>query len=738
MDDLDRLTPEELLVVFKLVRLVGHLPGVYYLISFDERTLLDVLQRSELVGNSEPRAREFLEKIVQVRLDLPAFRERDADLLVDRSLAAVLASNSLTLTPGEQQRLSEAYYRHLQARLRTPRAIKRFFGQVDATLGQLTGNVDIVDFLLVTFLRTSEPRAYQLLWQHRAELTGTSVDLPSRPDEQPEQLIDRWRTRLQDAGVAEQHLDSVIGLMGMLFAPLRQALGYGANTQAIALRRGIGSIDYFDRYMVFGIPDDDLPEHTFDTALQQLADGTPGTEADELLLRLRDDTQRITRRIQYKRAAGTPLPVAALLKAAARQYGHLAATPQGAQHHRIAALNEPEQNAIELTTPDQHSIHLTRQQPSTHNPSPRPRHHRPTTAPAYNPTTQHQTDQPRPAHHPLIRKTAPGHGRTAEAGHGVGVTVPTVEAGPEVGVLLAQEAMGFVCRIRSAGNFWRRIRRVPGWLPFGLQPREQGASAVGVGSNEDPVGRDEVRVRVCLGGDRPAHEDLAVVRAGDAGENPQRCFQWDRAVVAHLKGDGQAGRSRCCAGTAHEFVQEHGAHAAVAVAGRPFVGDAERAVTHQAVDGGRHLYGRGQRASGPGHWAVDTCPCGELVHLGDLRPRPLSARQLAGDGADAVRHTVEGVRGGGGADGGFHQGAQFVAEVGDRRLRVFQFLFLGCRSRGVGGSASGRRVGEGSVHRVSRWGGLVGCGPGAVSHRPGRRPASGASPAARSAGPPSR
>ncbi|MFD4814546.1 hypothetical protein ACFWNS_38910, partial [Streptomyces sp. NPDC058418] len=179
------------------------------------------------------------------------------------------------------------------------------------------------------FLRTSEPRAYQVLWHHRAELTGTSVDLPSRRDERPEQRIDRWRTGLQDAGVAEQHLDGVIGLMGMLFAPLRQALGYGANTQAIALRRGIGSIDYFDRYMVFGIPDDDLPEHTFDTALQQLADGTPGTEADELLLRLRDDTQRITRRIQYKRAAGTPLPAAALLKAAARQYGHLTATPQG-------------------------------------------------------------------------------------------------------------------------------------------------------------------------------------------------------------------------------------------------------------------------------------------------------------------------------------------------------------------------------------------------------------------------
>ncbi|MFJ3861489.1 P-loop NTPase fold protein [Streptomyces sp. NPDC090085] len=285
---------------------------------------------SQLVGNSEPRARDFLEKIIQVRLDLPAFRERDADVLVNRSLAAVLASHNLTLSASEQERLSEAYYRYLQIRLRTPRAIKRFFGQVDATLGQLTGNVDIVDFLIVTFLRTSEPRAYQLLWQHRAELTGTSMDLPSRRDERPEHGIDCWRTRLQGAGVAEQHLDGVIGLMSMLFAPVRQALGHGINFHAIARRRGIGSIDYFDRYMVFGVPDDDLPEHTFDTALQQLAAGTPGTEADELLLRLRDDTQRITRRIGYKRAAGAPLPAAALLKAAAPHYGHLTAAPQGA------------------------------------------------------------------------------------------------------------------------------------------------------------------------------------------------------------------------------------------------------------------------------------------------------------------------------------------------------------------------------------------------------------------------
>jgi len=330
MDDLDRLTPNELLLVFKLVRLVGHLPNVYYLISFDEQTLLDVLQRSDLVGSSsEPRAREFLEKIIQVRLDLPAFRERDAAAMSTRALNAVLDSHGLSMTPGEEQRFSEAYFRHLQDRLQTPRAVKRYFGQADATLGSLTGNVDLVDFLIVTFLRTNEPGVYRLLRQRRAELTGTHIArVGQRSAQQPGAGAERWRERLREAGVAAQHIEGVLRLLAQLFPSVQQDLGMPSDAKGAAQRRGIGSSDYFDRYMVFGVPDDDLPEATFDEALTQLAAGAPGTEADELLLRLRQDTHRITRRIQQRRDTGTHLPAVALLKAIADAYGQTTAEPE--------------------------------------------------------------------------------------------------------------------------------------------------------------------------------------------------------------------------------------------------------------------------------------------------------------------------------------------------------------------------------------------------------------------------
>ncbi len=71
LDDLDRLAPDELLYTFKLVRLLGRLPNVYYLLAYDEATLTDLLEATDLVGKGSGRAQQYLEKIIQVRLEIP-------------------------------------------------------------------------------------------------------------------------------------------------------------------------------------------------------------------------------------------------------------------------------------------------------------------------------------------------------------------------------------------------------------------------------------------------------------------------------------------------------------------------------------------------------------------------------------------------------------------------------------------------------------------------------------------
>ncbi|MFC6063293.1 hypothetical protein [Streptomyces ochraceiscleroticus] len=158
----------------KILAIVRDFDGPVQVRAVGERLGLDTSVRGKLEPLRAKMTKLADRKIIQVRLDLPVFRERDAAAMSIRALNALLDSHGLSMKPGEQQRFSEAYFRHLQDRLKTPRAIKRYFGQADATLGSLVHNVDLVDFLLVTFLRTSEPGVYRMLARHRAELTGTS------------------------------------------------------------------------------------------------------------------------------------------------------------------------------------------------------------------------------------------------------------------------------------------------------------------------------------------------------------------------------------------------------------------------------------------------------------------------------------------------------------------------------------------------------------------------------------
>ena len=65
LDDLDRLTADEVRDVFRLVRLTANFPKIIYVLAFDRRQVEKALEQDGLAG------REYLEKIVQLVRDLP-------------------------------------------------------------------------------------------------------------------------------------------------------------------------------------------------------------------------------------------------------------------------------------------------------------------------------------------------------------------------------------------------------------------------------------------------------------------------------------------------------------------------------------------------------------------------------------------------------------------------------------------------------------------------------------------
>jgi hypothetical protein len=322
IDDLDRLEPAELLLTFKLVRLLGRLPHVYYLLSYDEATLESVLGRTELVGAERGRARDYLEKMVQVRLDVPPLLSRQRAVLVQQALDAVLARHSVELDETETVRLQQMWAHSLEPYMTQPRAVKKLFAQLDALWPEVAGEVNFVDFLGMTFLRTFERSAFDLVVDSRDELVGAlSLSSTGRDKENLREQWQRWLGSLGDAGV--RHPEAVAILLSEMFLPLRSArenMNYGSHySEDIARRKGVGSDEFFDRYTQLGNPPGDISEALVARAIDELVEDTDGSAVTELEELLATDANPVVRKLSRLADAGA-LPAAPTLRLLGEHY----------------------------------------------------------------------------------------------------------------------------------------------------------------------------------------------------------------------------------------------------------------------------------------------------------------------------------------------------------------------------------------------------------------------------------
>lgn len=283
LDDLDRLTADELLQVFKLVRLAGRLPYVYYLLSYDEHTLVDLLSHTDLVSTGdERRGLDYLEKIVQVRIDMPLLRPFEVDRVVASAITHLARKHKIRLDSHELQEIITRFDDLLSKRLRSPRAIKRVFGQVDAFLGAVGAEVDYGDYLVVTWLRTMEPGVYLLLQKRRDELLGSGGGLwraMEAPHRSAEARRAAWIQALTDAHVRDADADDILWLLGTLFDSVGRVhrLEDPAKTSGSRPQPLPGKLqhpEYFDRFFAFGVPADDLADAVADRALAEVNAGS--------------------------------------------------------------------------------------------------------------------------------------------------------------------------------------------------------------------------------------------------------------------------------------------------------------------------------------------------------------------------------------------------------------------------------------------------------------------------------
>lgn len=158
IDDLDRLYPAEVYEMVRIIKAVGDLPNVGYVLAWDEKFVSAALEKL-----SVPFAAAYLDKVVQVRLPVPplSFAQRVAQM--NQGLARLPSEARETYFPNGDDRLGLVFHRGLSELMEHPRDVVRLFDMVMSIEPSLRGEIHLADLTGLAALMTKAPSVFALL-----------------------------------------------------------------------------------------------------------------------------------------------------------------------------------------------------------------------------------------------------------------------------------------------------------------------------------------------------------------------------------------------------------------------------------------------------------------------------------------------------------------------------------------------------------------------------------------------
>lgn len=260
IDDIDRLNPDDALTIFRLVKSVGRLPNVIYLLAFDRQIAERIV--AERFPSEGPG---YLEKIVQRFFELPP-------PLVDTLRQQVVeAAVNIMGSPEERQvtRFWNVFHDVAAPFIRTPRDVVRLTNHVATGWPAVAGNVDRADFLAISSLELAEPDLYARIRSNPERLCGL-----------------RERDQGQRGDIAQDY-DELLGLhvrpererqrlrvaMRRLFPRLDAVWGnLWQNGDTWRRDRLVASAENFRSYFAFAVSDDVAPADTINAIVARAGD----------------------------------------------------------------------------------------------------------------------------------------------------------------------------------------------------------------------------------------------------------------------------------------------------------------------------------------------------------------------------------------------------------------------------------------------------------------------------------
>lgn len=287
IDDMDRLDDDEIRSMMKMVKSVGRLPNLVYLLSYDKEIVWKALQHSQ---NRENKYPQYGEKIVQHERDVPTPTKSYLFGMLDKNIHGIL--DDYPGTTRWLRILSSGVHRYI----RNPRDVIRLSNSVQFSWHSLRNEIDPADLLTMECIRMHDRPLFEWI-KYSRDFFFLSSGVRYTTEEELFEEGDRFRL-----GLPTDYKEQVIDLTCALF-PHRERYLRGKDTtwelfsesESERLeRRGVSTEIGYDAYFSLYVDDASVLKSDIDAASANL----DSSEVQEKLL---------LKYLSKKGPAGTPL-----------------------------------------------------------------------------------------------------------------------------------------------------------------------------------------------------------------------------------------------------------------------------------------------------------------------------------------------------------------------------------------------------------------------------------------------
>lgn len=167
IDDIDRLFPLEVFEMVRIIKAVGELPNIGYVLAWDPNYVSSALHSA-----SVPQSATYLDKVVQIRMPLPRLSSSAKERLATEALNQLHPDALVSHFKNDEDRFPRLYLSGLGKLFEQPRDVTRIFNAVQTIEPALRGEVALSDIIGLAGLMVKAPDVFELLRKHPQWFVG--------------------------------------------------------------------------------------------------------------------------------------------------------------------------------------------------------------------------------------------------------------------------------------------------------------------------------------------------------------------------------------------------------------------------------------------------------------------------------------------------------------------------------------------------------------------------------------